>query len=72
MLRQINAIQAPKSTELHAHGNDGMAGATPPFDARCVTGFVRSSRPRRYFAPTRIAGLRRATPRTCQTKCLTF
>jgi len=45
MVRQINPMHAPKSTELHAHGNDGRAGATPPFDARCVTGFVRSLPP---------------------------
>jgi hypothetical protein len=45
MVRQINPVHAPKRTELHADRNDGRAGATPPFDARCVTGFVRSLPP---------------------------
>jgi hypothetical protein len=45
MVRQINPMHAPKRTELHADRNDGRAGATPPFDARCVTGFVRSLPP---------------------------
>jgi hypothetical protein len=37
MVREINPMHAPKRTELHADRNDGRAGATPPFDARCVT-----------------------------------
>ena len=45
MARQINSIHAPKRTEPHADRNHGRAGATPPFDARCVTGFVRSLPP---------------------------
>ena len=65
MVKQINPMHVPKRTELHVHGNDGRAGATPPFDARCVTGFVRSLPPQRQ-------GVAWATPRICQTKCLTF
>ncbi len=45
MVRQINPMHAPKRTELHADWNDGRAGATPPFDARCVTGSVGSLPP---------------------------
>ncbi len=45
MVRQINPMHAPKRTELHADRNDARAGATPPFDVRCVTGFVRSLPP---------------------------
>jgi hypothetical protein len=43
--RQISPIHGPKWTELHADWNDVRAGATPPFAARCVTGFVRSLPP---------------------------
>jgi len=42
--RQIKPIEAPKSVGLHAAWNPGMAGATPPFDAPCVTDFVGRSR----------------------------
>ena len=72
MLRQINAIQAPKSTELHAHGNDGMAGATPPFDARCVTGFVRSLPPSQVLRANAYCGVASCNAENMSDKCLTF
>jgi hypothetical protein len=61
MVRQINPMHAPKRTELHADRHDGRAGATPPFDARCVTGFVRSLPPSQEL---RVNGLRGCMHRT--------
>jgi hypothetical protein len=66
MLRRINAIHAPKSTELQAHGNDGMAGATPPFDARCVRVAVRSFPPQRNSVSA-FCAVPYTDPRICQT-----
>jgi hypothetical protein len=43
-----------------------------PLTHRASRALRGRSRPRGHFAPRRIARLRDATPRTCQTKCLTF
>jgi hypothetical protein len=43
--RQINAIGVLKTVALHEGWNDVRAGATPPFDARCVTFAVWSLPP---------------------------
>ena len=42
---QINTINVPKTVALQAGWNDMKAGATPPFDARCVTVAVWSLPP---------------------------
>jgi hypothetical protein len=42
---QINTIDVPKTVALCAGRNDMRAGATPPFDARCVTVAVGSLPP---------------------------
>jgi hypothetical protein len=36
--RQVNPIDVPKMVALHEGWHDVRAGATPPFDARCVMG----------------------------------
>src|SRR4029077_9773205 len=54
---QINLMHAPKRTELHADRNDGRAGATPPFDAQCVTGFVRSLPPSQVLRANAYCGV---------------
>src|SRR5260370_13124007 len=38
--RQVNPIEVPKTVSLREGWNDVRAGATPPFDAPCVTDFV--------------------------------
>jgi hypothetical protein len=43
--RQVNTIDASKTVGLRAHWHDVRAGATPPFDARCVTVAVGSLPP---------------------------
>jgi hypothetical protein len=43
--RQINPLDVPKRVGLRDGWNDGRAGATPPFDARCVTVAVRALPP---------------------------
>ncbi len=43
--RQVNPIDVPKTVGLREGWNDVMAGATPPFDARCVTVAVWSLPP---------------------------
>jgi hypothetical protein len=35
--RQVNQMDVPKTVGLRVGWHDVMAGATPPFDARCVT-----------------------------------
>jgi hypothetical protein len=47
--RQVNPIDVSKTVGLRAGWNDVKAGATPPFDARCVTVAVRSLPPYRNF-----------------------
>ncbi len=42
---QINTIEVPKTVGLHEGWHDVRAGATPPFDARCVTVAVGSLPP---------------------------
>jgi len=42
---QINTIDVPKTVALRTGMNDMRAGATPPFDARCVTVAVWSLPP---------------------------
>jgi len=42
---QINTIDVPKTVALREGWNDMRAGATPPFDARCVTVAVWSLPP---------------------------
>ena len=42
---QINTIDVPKTVALREGWNDGRAGATPPFDAWCVTVAVRALPP---------------------------
>src|SRR5216684_5561553 len=42
---QINTIDVPKTVALREVWNDVRAGATPPFDARCVTVAVGSLPP---------------------------
>jgi len=43
--RQINPIEVLKTVALREGWNDVRAGATPPFDARCVTVAVGSLPP---------------------------
>jgi hypothetical protein len=43
--RQVNQINAPKTVRLREGWHDVRAGATPPFDARCVTVAVWSLPP---------------------------
>jgi hypothetical protein len=43
--RQINPIDVPKTVRLREGWHDVRAGATPPFDARCVTVAVWSLPP---------------------------
>jgi hypothetical protein len=43
--RQVNQINAPKTVRLREGWHDMRAGATPPFDARCVTVAVWSLPP---------------------------
>jgi hypothetical protein len=43
--RQVNPIDVPKMVALREGSNDVRAGATPPFDARCVTVAVWSLPP---------------------------
>jgi hypothetical protein len=43
--RQINPIEVPKTVGLREGWHDVRAGATPPFDARCVTVAVWSLPP---------------------------
>jgi hypothetical protein len=43
--RQINPIEVPKTVGLREGWHDVRAGATPPFDARCVTVSVGSLPP---------------------------
>src|SRR5882762_6425741 len=35
--RQVNPVDVPQTVALREVWNDVRAGATPPFDARCVT-----------------------------------
>jgi hypothetical protein len=59
--RQINAIEVLKTVALHEGWNDVRAGATPPFDARCVTVAVWSLPPSDEL---RASGLRGCMHRT--------
>ncbi len=43
--RQINPVEVPKTVALCEDWHDVRAGATPPFDARCVTVAVWSLPP---------------------------
>jgi hypothetical protein len=43
--RHVNQMDVPKTVGLHEGWNDVRAGATPPFDARCVTVAVGSLPP---------------------------
>ena len=43
--RQVNPVDVPKTVGLREGWNDVRAGATPPFDARCVTVAVWSLPP---------------------------
>jgi hypothetical protein len=43
--RHVNQINAPKTVRLREGWHDVRAGATPPFDARCVTVAVWSLPP---------------------------
>ncbi len=43
--RQVNQMDVPKTVGLHEGWHDVRAGATPPFDARCVTVAVGSLPP---------------------------
>jgi hypothetical protein len=52
--RQLNPIDVSKTVGLRACWNDVMAGATPPFDAPCVTDFVGSLPPLSRAAMTRL------------------
>jgi hypothetical protein len=46
-------MDVPKTVRLREGWNDVRAGATPPFDARCVTGLVRSLLPSQEL-PSRV------------------
>ncbi len=58
---QINTIDVPKTVALREGWNDVRAGATPPFDARCVTVAVWSLPPSNEL---RVSGLRGCMHRT--------
>jgi hypothetical protein len=47
--RQLNPINVSKTVGLRVGRNHVKAGATPPFDARCVTVACGRSRPHRNF-----------------------
>ena len=47
--KQVNPIDVPKTAALREGWHDVRAGATPPFDARCVAVAVRSLPPSQEF-----------------------
>src|SRR6266478_5250234 len=59
--RQINPIEVLNTVALHEGWNDMRAGATPPFDAPCVTVAVWSLPPSNEL---RVSGLRGCMHRT--------
>jgi hypothetical protein len=69
--RQMNQMDAPKTVALREGWHDVRAGATPPFDARCVTVACGSSSPQRNFVST-FCSVAFTDLRICQTKGLTL
>jgi hypothetical protein len=69
--RQINAIEVPKTLGLCGGWNDVRAGATPPFDARCVTVAVRSLPPSQELGGG-FCALAYTNSKICQTRGLTI
>jgi hypothetical protein len=59
--RQVNQMDVPKTVALREGWHDVRAGATPPFDARCVTVSVWSLPPSHDL---RVSGLRGCIHRT--------
>jgi hypothetical protein len=68
--RKVNTIDVPKTVALREGWHDVRAGATPPFDARCVTVAVGSLPPSQE---PRVSVLRGciATPENLSDRCLT-
>jgi hypothetical protein len=54
--RQVNPINVPKTVGLREGWHDVRAGATPPFDARCVTVPVWSLPPSRELRVSVLCG----------------
>jgi hypothetical protein len=69
--RQINAIELLKTVSLHEGWNDVRAGATPPFDARCVTVAAWSLPPSQELRG-RVCAVASTDLRICQTSGLTL
>jgi hypothetical protein len=69
--RHVNQINAPKTVRLCEGWHDVRAGATPPFDARCVTVACGRSRPQRNFVSA-FCSVAFTDLRICQTKGLTL
>ena len=69
--RQINPIEVLKTVALREGWNDVRAGATPPFDARCVTVAVGSLPPHRNFGAA-FCALAYTDLKICQTRGLTL
>jgi hypothetical protein len=69
--RQVKRIDAPKMVALREGWHDVRAGATPPFDARCVTVAVWSLRPHRNFVSA-VCAVAYTELRICQTEGLTL
>jgi hypothetical protein len=63
--------ESSRRTKLCAAQTAPEAGATPPFDARCVTVAVRSLPPFRNFGAA-FCALAYTDPRICQTRGLTL
>jgi len=54
--RQVNQMDVPKKVGLREGWHDVRAGATPPFDARCVTVAVWSLPPSQGFRVSALCG----------------
>ena len=69
--RQVNQIEVPKPVAPREDWHDVRAGATPPFDARCVTVACGRSRPQRNFVSA-FCSVAFTGLRVCQTKGMTL
>jgi hypothetical protein len=69
--RQVNPIDVSKTVGLRAGWNDVMAGATPPFDARCFTVAVGSLPPQSRAARDPFGRVPEPEFRSCQTTFIT-
>jgi hypothetical protein len=70
--RQVNQIEVPKTIALREGWHDVRAGATPPFDALCVTELRGAAPALPGTSRRRFARLHPRAQESCQTRCLTF